>query len=142
MFSFVVKLKPHLHSFGFNIVHIVFVTKYRHPVITESIEARLKELITKLCQTQDCELLECKADLGKRDHIHLLIDLAPKISLSKLANILKTITSREIRKEFAEELKPYYWKPVFWKRGFGYTSAGGAPLTVLKKYIENQGYDS
>ncbi len=142
MFSFVVKLKPHLHGFGFNIVHIVFVTKYRHPVITESIEARLKELIKKLCQTQDCELLECKADLGKRDHIHLLIDLAPKISLSKLANILKTITSREIRKEFAEELKPYYWKPVFWKRGFGYTSAGGAPLTVLKKYIENQGYDS
>ena len=137
-----VKLKPHVHSFGFNIVHIVFVTKYRHPVITEFIEARLKELITKLCQTQDCELLECKADLGKRDHIHLLIDIAPKISLSKLANILKTITSREIRKEFAEELKPYYWKPVLWKRGFGYTSAGGAPLAVLKKYIENQGYDS
>ena len=137
-----VKLKLHLHSFGFNIVHIVFVTKYRHPVITESIEARLKELIKKLCQTQDCELLECKADLGKQDHIHLLIDLAPKISLSKLVNILKTITSREIRKEFATELKPYYWKPVFWKRGFGYTSAGGAPLTVLKQYIENQGDDS
>ncbi len=137
-----VKLKPHVHSFGFNLIHIVFVTKYRHPVITEAIEARLKKLIKKLCLTQDCELLECKADLGKRDHIHLLIDLAPKISLSKLANILKTITSREIRKEFATELKPYYWKPVFWKRGFGYTSAGGAPLTVLKQYIENQGYDS
>ena len=137
-----VKLKPHVHSFGFNLIHIVFVTKYRHPVITEAIEARLKKLIKKLCLTQDCELLECKGDLGKRDHIHLLIDLAPKISLSKLANILKTITSREIRKEFATELKPYYWKPVFWKRGFGYTSAGGAPLTVLKQYIENQGYDS
>ncbi len=39
-------------------------------------------------------------------------------------------------------MKPYYWKPIFWKRGFGYTSAGGAPLTVLKQYIENQGYDS
>ena len=150
MFSFMVKLKPHVHSFGFNIVHIVFVTKYRHPVITEFIEARLKELITKLCQTQDCELLECKADLGKRDHIHLLIDIAPKISLSKLANILKTITSREIRKEFAEELKPSPLTPLnkggkeggIWKRGFGYTSAGGAPLAVLKKYIENQGYDS
>ena len=99
-------------------------------------------MIAQLCQTQDCELLECKADLGKGDHIHLLVDLAPKISLSKLVNILKTITSREIRKEFAEQLKPYYWKPVLWKRGFGYTSAGGAPLTVLKQYIENQGYDS
>lgn len=137
-----VKLKPHVHSFGFNAVHIVFVTKYRNPVINDAIEARLKELIEKLCKTQDCELLQCKADLGKRDHIHLLIDLAPKISLSKLVNILKTITSREIRKEFSQELKPYYWKPVFWKRGFGYTSAGGAPLSVLKQYIENQGYDS
>ena len=86
-----VKLKSHVHSFGFNAVHIVFVTKYRHPVINEAI---------------------------------------------------KTITSREIRKEFAQQLKPYYWKPVLWKRGFGYTSAGGAPLTVLKQYIENQGYDS
>ena len=91
------KLKPHIHSFGFNLVHIVFVTKYRHPVINEAIEARLRELIGKLCQTQDCELLECKADLGTKDHIHLLIDVAPKISLSKLCNILKTITSREIR---------------------------------------------
>lgn len=136
------KLKPHVHSFGFNLVHIVFVTKYRHPVITENVENRLRELIDKLCKTQDCELIECQADLGKKDHVHLLVDVAPKISLSKLANILKTITSREIRKEFSEELKPYYWKPVFGKRGFGYTSAGGAPLSVLKQYIENQGYDS
>ena len=142
VFIFMTKLKAHVHSFGFNLVHIVFVTKYRHPVITEPIENRLCQLMKKLCQTQDCELLQCKADLGTQDHIHLLIDIAPKISLSKLANILKTITSREIRKEFATELKPYYWKPVFWKRGFGYTSAGGAPLTVLKQYIENQGYDS
>ncbi|ELS03371.1 transposase [Xenococcus sp. PCC 7305] len=136
------KLKPHIHSFGFNLVHIVFVTKYRHPVIDEAIEKRLKELIEKLCKTQDCELIECKADLGTRDHIHLLIDVAPKISLSKLCNILKTITSREIRKEFTDFLKPYYWKPIFWKRGFGYTSAGGAPLAVLKQYIEEQGYES
>ena len=134
-----VKLKPHNHSFGYNVIHIVFVSKYRHLVITEIVETRLKEMFTRLCETQDSELLECKADLGKRDHIHLLVDLAPKISLSKLCNILKTISSREIRKEFATELRPYYWKPVFWKRGYGYTSSGGAPISILKKYIENQG---
>ena len=136
-----VELKPHNHSFGYNAVHIVFVTKYRHPVITETIESRLKEMFDRLCKTQDSELLECKADLGKQDHVHLLVDLAPRISLGKLCNILKTISSREIRKEFATELKPYYWKPVFWKRGYGYTSSGGAPLEILKKYIENQGYN-
>ena len=137
-----IKPKAHIHSFGYNAVHIVFVTKYRHPVITEAIEARLKEMFTKLCKTQDCELLECKADLGTKDHIHLLVDLAPKIALSKLVNTLKTISSREIRKEFAQHLKPYYWKPVFWKRGFGYTSAGGATIDILKKYIENQGCEN
>ena len=102
-----IKPKPHNHSFRYNVVHIVFVTKYRHPVITEKIEARLKEMFANLCNTQDCELLECKADLGKCDHVHLLVDLAPKISLGKLTNILKTISSREIRKEFAEQLQPY-----------------------------------
>lgn len=136
-----VKPKPHNHSFGYNAVHIVFVTKYRHQVITEQIETRLIEMYKRLCATQDSELLECKADLGKQDHIHLLVDLAPRISLGKLANILKTISSREIRKEFATELRPYYWKPKFWKQGYGYTSTGGAAIDILIKYIENQGYD-
>lgn len=98
-------------------------------------------MFSKLCSTQDSELLECKADLGKLDHIHLLVDFAPRLSLGKLCNILKTISSREIRKEFATELKPYYWKPKFWKQGYGYTSAGGAAIDVLGRYIENQGYD-
>ena len=144
----------------------MFVTKYRHPVITKAIESRLTEMFIRLCKTQDSELLECKADLGKCDHIHLLVDLAPRISLGKLCNILKTISSREIRKEFATELKPYYCgqtprpkgyrsayrrqaqgnadqerKPVFWKQGYGYTSAGGAAIDVLIRYIENQGVD-
>lgn len=79
-----VKPKPHNHSFGYNAVHIVFVTKYRHKVITEPVEKRLIEIFTRLCATQDSELLECQADLGKLDHIHLLVDLAPRISLGKL----------------------------------------------------------
>ena len=101
-----VQPKSHNHSFGYNAVHIVFVTKYRHEVITAEIEARLIEMFTQLCKTQDSELIECKADLGKLDRIHLLVDLAPRISLGKLTNILKTISSRKIRKEFATELRP------------------------------------
>ena len=53
-----VKPKPHNHSFGYNAVHIVFVTKYRHPVITEAVESSLKEMLARLCKTQDSELLE------------------------------------------------------------------------------------
>ncbi|MEP1062139.1 IS200/IS605 family transposase [Stenomitos frigidus AS-A4] len=119
---------------------MVFVTKYRHPVITVEVEQRLLTLLQKLCTTQRCELLECKADLGTKDHIHLLIERHPTIAEAKLAEILKTITSREIRKEFKDFLKPYYWKPFFWKRGYCAVSSGGASLDVLKKYIEAQGY--
>jgi putative transposase len=134
------KLKPYGHCSGALNVHIVFVTKYRHPVITEEIEARLKSMMAKLCETQGCILLECKADLGAKDHIHLLVEMPPKLALSDFVNTLKTITSREIRKEFRDFLKPYYWKPFFWKRGYGFVSAGGASLEILKEYIENQDY--
>ncbi|MDX2097893.1 MAG: IS200/IS605 family transposase, partial [Leptolyngbyaceae cyanobacterium bins.59] len=104
-------------------------------------EARLKTMLAKLCESKRCELLECKADLGTKDHIHLLIERHPTVAESALAETLKTITSREIRKEFREFLKPYYWKPVFWKRGYCAVSSGGASLDILKQYIENQGND-
>lgn len=135
------KLRKFAHTTAMLKVHVVFVTKYRHPVIHGDIETELKMIMSPICQKNDCILEEAKADLGKNDHIHLLIDMAPKIAISKLANTLKTVTSREIRRRYEDELKPYYWKPVFWKRGFSAVSCGGAPLSVLKDYIENQGYD-
>lgn len=133
-----------LRSFAHSVcniqVHIVFVTKYRHPVIHDGIEKDIVQLITGICQKNECILLEAKADLGENDHIHLLIDLAPNVSVSTLCNTLKTVTSREIRRRFGVELKPYYWKPVFWKRGYCAVSAGGASLEILKNYIDAQGY--
>jgi putative transposase len=132
-----------LRSFAHSVcniqIHIVFVTKYRHAVISGQIESDIVQLITSICQQNRCILLEAKADLGENDHIHLLIDLAPDVSISKLCNTLKTVTSREIRKRFAVELKPYYWTPVFWKRGYCAVSAGGASLEILKNYIDAQG---
>mgnify|MGYP002280121733 CR=1 FL=1 len=141
----VMAIVTRLRSFAYTValikIHVVFVTKYRHPVIYGDIEDDIKNLAMNICQKNDCILEDAKADLGANDHIHLLIDLAPKVSVSRLCNTIKTVTSREIRKRYAEELKPYYSKPVFWKRGFSAISCGGAPLSVLKQYIENQGYD-
>jgi putative transposase len=135
------RLRSFAHTVASIKIHIVFCTKYRHPVITGDIEADVISLIRGICIKNDCILEEAKADLGEADHIHLLIDLAPKVAVSTLCNTLKTVTSREIRKRYAEELRPYYWKPVFWKRGYSAVSAGGAPLEVLKKYIEDQDDD-
>lgn len=119
----------------------MFITKYRHPVISYAIEADIRALAQSICEKNDCILEDAKADLGTNDHIHLLVDLTPKVAISKLCNTIKTVTSREIRKRYAKELAPYYWKPVFWKRGFSAVSCGGVPLSVLKQNIENQGYD-
>ncbi|MCP4745754.1 MAG: IS200/IS605 family transposase [Desulfobacteraceae bacterium] len=71
-------------------------------------------------------------------HVHILFDTYPKLALSKLVNTLKTISSRQLRKEFAGHLKKFYSKPVLWSRSYCIVSAGGAPLSVIKRYIENQ----
>jgi len=116
--------------------HIVFVTKYRKKVLTPKILEQLKKHFSRLCINANCKLMEMN---GEADHVHLLIDASPNIQPSRLVNTLKTISSREIRKEFAEELRLHYQKPVLWSRAYCIVSAGGAPLSVLKQYIKNQG---
>ena len=120
----------------FNIQHhLVLVTKYRRKVITKIMLSRLEEIFTRLLNQWDCELIELN---GEPDHVHLLIATNPKAQTSKLVNNLKTVTSRLIRKEFAEQVGRFYCKPVFWSRTYCILSVGGAPLSVLKQYIENQ----
>ena len=70
--------------------------------------------------------------------MHLLFTQPPKYALSNFVNALKTGTSRRLRSEFAAELNQVYRKPVLWSRSYCVISCGGAPLSVLKQYIENQ----
>jgi putative transposase len=111
------------------------VTKYRRRCINKQILSRLREHFERLLLTWDCKLLEFS---GEADHVHLLISLNPKVQPSKLVNNLKTVTSRLVRKEFAERGKRFYWKPIFWSRSYCLLTVGGAPLSVLKQYIEQQ----
>ncbi len=75
---------------------------------------------------------------GKTDYVHLLVSLPPNLDLSGFVNSLKTTTSRLLRKEFADHLQKVYWKPVFWSRSYCVISCGGAPLSIIKQYIEQQ----
>lgn len=115
--------------------HLVLVTKYRKRCISNAILKRLQAIFEKLCQQWDCELLEFN---GERDHVHLLVSLNPKVEPSKFVNNLKTVSSRLIRKEFSAELAKVYDKPVFWSRSYCILTCGGAPLSVIKQYIEQQ----
>ena len=128
-------LHSHRHCVYKINLHIVFVTKYRRKVITADILKSLENIFSKLCQNQKSELVEFG---GESDHVHLLIDISPDIAPSRLVNTLKTISSRMIRKEFAEHINKFYWKPVFWTGAYCVISAGGAPLEILKTYIQNQ----
>lgn len=72
------------------------------------------------------------------NHVHLLLSMHPNVMPSRFVNNLKTMTSRLMRKEYKKHLSHYYWKPVLWTRAYCLISAGGAPLSILKKYIEDQ----
>ena len=127
----------HLFHCTFNLnYHLVIVTKYRRKCITAPMLTRLKEICDRLTEKWECELLEFN---GEADHLHLLLSLNPKVTPSIFVNNLKTVTSRLIRKEFSEHVKKFYWeKPVFWSRSYCIITCGGAPLSVLKQYIEQQ----
>jgi len=115
--------------------HLVLVTKYRNPVINEDILTRLSELISERVNSWEGELFEVN---GEPDYIHILMELPPKYAVADFVNALKTGTSRRIRKEFADHVNSYYWKPFFWSKSYCVITCGGAPLSVIKQYIENQ----
>ena len=115
--------------------HLVLVTKYRKKCITKDMLNRLEEIMKDVCNKWDVEVLEFS---GEEDHIHLLISAHPSMELSKFINNLKTVSSRLIRKEFKEHLSKFYWKPYFWTRAYFIATTGGAPLEVIKQYIQSQ----
>jgi putative transposase len=96
---------------------------------------RFREIATARCKGWGGILMECN---GEPDHVHLLISLPPSLELSGFVNNLKTTTSRLLRKEFADELRRVYSKPVLWSRSYCIVSCGGAPLSIIQQYIEQQ----
>lgn len=116
--------------------HLVVVTKYRHPVITGQLKTRLIELSKQIIE----EYWECKISAinTDKDHIHIMFETKPQIQLSKLINNFKTVTSRRIRKEFADELKPFYWKPYFWSDSYFICTVSDKSQDIVEKYIINQ----
>ena len=115
--------------------HLVLVTKYRRRCITAPMLERFREIAQARCEGWGGKLLEVN---GEPDHVHLLVSLPPNLDLSNFVNNLKTTSSRLLRKEFAEHLAPVYRKPVFWSRSYCIISCGGAPLSIIRQYIEQQ----
>ena len=115
--------------------HLVLVTKYRHPVISGDLENRLNDIIKQLLKNFKCESIEINSN---KDHVHILFEAPPQVSLSVLINNLKTVTSRRLRKEFAKELEPYYWKPYFWSESYFIGTVNERTTDIVQQYIQNQ----
>ena len=114
--------------------HLIFVTKYRKNIFKPEYIVFLKNVFIKVCKEFNCELKEIN---GEQDHIHLLVNYPPKVSVSKLVNSLKGVSSRRLKQTYPE-LKQYYWKDSLWSPSYFAGSCGGAPLEILKQYIEEQ----
>ncbi len=116
-------------------VHLVFITKYRKSAFTNEMLTSMKEYMEKVCTKFECTLEEFN---GEENHVHLLVNYPPKMSISKLVNSLKGVSSRRLRLDYAKEIDKIYWKGVLWSPSYFAGSVGGAPLSVLKQYIEQQ----
>lgn len=129
------KLDNNNHSVFLLHYHLILVTKYRRKVITPSVNIRLKEMFVQLSKSYNITLEDWGSE---KDHVHILFKGQPNTELSKFINAYKSASSRIIKKEFPE-IRQQLWKEMFWSRSYCLISTGGAPIEILKKYIESQG---
>ena len=116
-------------------VHLVFVTKYRRNVFTKPILDELRKIFQNVCKDFSAELVEFE---GERNHVHLLVNYPPKIAISKLVNSLKGVSSRLIRKNNYPTIRQSLWGDNLWSPSYFAGACGGAPLEIIRQYIEQQ----
>ena len=115
--------------------HLVLTVKYRRKVLNDQISNRLNEIFRNVEKSYNISLQEWNHDI---DHVNILFRAHPNTEISKFINAYKSASSRLIKKEFPN-IKIKLWKEYFWSRSFCLLTTGGAPIEVIRKYIENQG---
>lgn len=116
-------------------IHLVFVTKYRRMVFTSEILSEMHSIFVKVCEDFEAELVEFE---GERDHVHLLVNYPPKIAVARLVNSLKGVSSRLLRQKKYPSIQKSLWGDTLWSPSYFAGSCGGAPLEMVKKYIQAQ----
>lgn len=126
------KYKNNLNVFYSCKYHVVWCPKYRRKVLVDEVEVRLKELVQSICVERNFDLIEMEV---MPDHVHLLIEVDPQFGIHKAVKLIKGTTSRVLRQEF-----PWLRSriPSLWTNSYFVSTVGGAPLSVIKQYIENQ----
>jgi putative transposase len=114
---------------------LVFVTRYRREAFNGGMLTRCEAIMRDVCESFGAELRESN---GEGDHVHLLVHYPPKVALSRLVNSLKGVSSRYLRAEYTGRINRTGTGSVFRSPSYFAGSCGGAPLSIVKEYIENQ----
>lgn len=115
-------------------VHLVFVTKYQCKVFTKPILEEMQKILERVCISFEAVLTEFD---GRGDHVHLLVNYPPKVSISGMVNSLKGVSSRLLRKKFPE-LEKRYWKGGLWSPSYFAASGRETPIPMIQQYIKQQ----
>ena len=114
--------------------HLVLVTKYRRQVIDDEISEFAKDTFIRISESYHITLVEWNHD---KDHVHIVFKAQPKTELTKFINAYKSASSRLIKRDFPR-VKQFLWKEMFWSKSFCLLTTGGAPIDLIKRYIQNQ----
>ena len=123
------------HSVFLLYYHLILVVKYRRNVFNDDMSDYARDIFAKIAPDYNITLLEWDHD---GDHVHVMFKAQPNSELSKFINAYKSASSRLIKKDFPA-VKKKLWKQHFWSQSFCLLTAGGAPIEVIKEYIESQG---
>jgi putative transposase len=115
-------------------VHWVFVAKYRRRVFDAQAIDVLRAIFADVCSNTHATLVEMD---GEDNHVHLLVEYPPKVAVSSLVNSLKGVSSRLLR-QHRPDIRKRYWKGVLWSPSYFASSCGGAPISIVRQYIEQQ----
>ena len=129
------KLDNNAHSVFLLHYHLIMVVKYRRKVIDDTISDRARNIFEYIAPSYGITLEEWNHDI---DHVHVMFRAQPKTELSKFINAYKSASSRLLKKEYPQ-IRGKLWKEAFWSQSFCLLSTGGAPIEVIRRYIESQG---
>ncbi|MFH1461713.1 MAG: IS200/IS605 family transposase [bacterium] len=115
-------------------IHIVWIPKYRKRILKGALAIRIKELLEECADVHRWKIEELNIQL---DHVHIVVQFRPDVSVSKMVQMFKGKSSRKVRAEFPE-LEEFYWGDSFWADGFFAETTGRVDLATIKDYVKNQ----
>ena len=132
MSDYTIKYKSNLNVVYSCKYHVIWCPKYRRSVLVKGVDVRLKEIIQNVATECKSEILELEV---MPDHVHLLVEVDPQFGIHRLIKLMKGKSSKLIREEF-KWIKSRL--PTLWTNSYFVSTIGGAPLEVVKQYIERQ----